>query len=254
MPPHIRCDGIPETGKFLPVESGMLGYGIRYSTQGIRNPASLTIESGIQIPLTRNPVNEMRNSQREIQERLGWPCMGWDDDRSPLEKREGCWSRNAFHNRPFPAFFFFNFWHGKVREKFVDITEKSALRLVKIAKFESDLLKINKDTAPQSREILQTFVSWGGWGGVGRAQTCPPSYKRLQIFATLRSYIFARLRRITFKFVSFTNIGALSSRADGFSLTSKVAKTVKRSVVPGLLFIVLVYCCFFCFIFSLIAD
>ena len=43
MPPHIRCDGIPETGKFLPVESGMLGYGIRYSTQGIRNPASLTI-------------------------------------------------------------------------------------------------------------------------------------------------------------------------------------------------------------------
>ena len=71
MPPHIRCDGILETGKFLPVESGILGYGIRYSTQGIRNPASLTIESGIQIPLTRNPVNEMRNSQREIQERLG---------------------------------------------------------------------------------------------------------------------------------------------------------------------------------------
>ena len=43
MPPHIRCDGILETGKFLPVESGILGCGIRYSTQGIRNPASLTI-------------------------------------------------------------------------------------------------------------------------------------------------------------------------------------------------------------------
>ena len=159
MPPHIRCDGILETGKFLPVESGILGYGIRYSTQGIRNPASLTIESGIQIPLTRNPVNEMRNSQREIQERLGWPCMGWDDDRSPLEKREGCWSRNAFHNRPFPAFFFFNFWHGKVRE--------NSSTSQKRAKFESDLLKINKDTAPQSREILQTFVSWGGGGWEG---------------------------------------------------------------------------------------
>ena len=36
--------------------------------------------------------------------------------------------------------------------------------------FESDLLKANEDTAPQSSEILQTFVWWG-------AQTCLPPYK-----------------------------------------------------------------------------
>ena len=32
------------------------------------------------------------------------------------------------------------------------------LKITKTAKFESDLLKTNEDTAPQSREILQTFV------------------------------------------------------------------------------------------------
>ena len=36
------------------------------------------------------------------------------------------------------------------------------LEASKPAKFESDLLKINEDSAPQSREILQTFVWWGG--------------------------------------------------------------------------------------------
>ena len=35
--------------------------------------------------------------------------------------------------------------------------------------------------------------------------------KRLEIFATLRSYIFARLRRITFKLDKFTNFKALFS-------------------------------------------
>ena len=35
---------------------------------------------------------------------------------------------------------------------------KECLKISKIAKFESDLLKTNDDTAPQSREILQTFV------------------------------------------------------------------------------------------------
>ena len=33
------------------------------------------------------------------------------------------------------------------------------LKFNKIAKFESDLLKTNEGTAPQSREILQTFVT-----------------------------------------------------------------------------------------------
>ena len=37
---------------------------------------------------------------------------------------------------------------------------KENLKIGKIAKFESDLLKTNEDTAPQSREILQTFVWW----------------------------------------------------------------------------------------------
>ena len=59
----------------------------------------------------------------------------------------------------------------------------------------------NKDTAPQSHEILQTFV---------RCCDPPPpppqQYKHLWIFAALLSHIFALLRRITFKFGSFTNI------------------------------------------------
>ena len=39
---------------------------------------------------------------------------------------------------------------------------KESLKTSKTAKFESDLLKTNKDTAPQSREILQPFVWWAG--------------------------------------------------------------------------------------------
>ena len=52
---------------------------------------------------------------------------------------------------------------------------------------------------------LAKSIYYGG----GRAQTCsspsPPStYKRLSILATLQSYIFARLRRITFSFGNVT--------------------------------------------------
>ena len=83
---------------------------------------------------------------------------------------------------------------------------KERLKITKIAKFESDLLKTNQDIAPQGREILQTFVCWGGGGGTS---LCPPPYKRLKIITTLHSYIFARLRRITFKPGSFTNFKAL---------------------------------------------
>ena len=49
---------------------------------------------------------------------------------------------------------------------------KERLKISKIAEFESDLLKTNKDIAPQSREILQTFV-WGG--GHNLAPPPPPS-------------------------------------------------------------------------------
>ena len=66
---------------------------------------------------------------------------------------------------------------------------KGRLKISKISKFESDLLKSYKDTAPQSREILQTFV----WGGGGPKLFATPPYKPLQIFAiNLRSHIFAR--------------------------------------------------------------
>ena len=37
---------------------------------------------------------------------------------------------------------------------------KERLKVSKIAKFEIEFFKTNKDIAPQSREILQTFV-WG---------------------------------------------------------------------------------------------
>ena len=52
---------------------------------------------------------------------------------------------------------------------------KERFKISKIAKFESDLLKTDEYIAPQSRQILQT----------------------------LTSYIFARLRRITFKIWQF---------------------------------------------------
>ena len=49
---------------------------------------------------------------------------------------------------------------------------KEGLKISKIVKFESDLLKTNEDVASQSREILQTFVWWG-------AQTCPKQNKNI---------------------------------------------------------------------------
>ena len=38
-----------------------------------------------------------------------------------------------------------------------------------------------------------------------------PPYKRLQNFATLRSYIFVSFQQITFKFGNFTNLKELFS-------------------------------------------
>jgi len=40
----------------------------------------------------------------------------------------------------------------------MDTAGKSALRMSKIAKFESDKLKTNEDIAPQSRKTLLTFT------------------------------------------------------------------------------------------------
>ena len=62
------------------------------------------------------------------------------------------------------------------------------------------------------------------------AQTCPPPNKRLYIFATFRSYNFARLRRSTFKLGNFTNFKALfpvvSKDFSNWSML-KVEKTVE---------------------------
>ena len=69
------------------------------------------------------------------------------------------WFHREVRNRPFHCFFQLLTWtsYGKT----VNTTENSDLKISKIAEFESDLLKTNKDIAPQSREILQTFVWWG---------------------------------------------------------------------------------------------
>ena len=50
---------------------------------------------------------------------------------------------------------------------------KECLKISKTAKVESDSLKTNEDTAPQSCEILQTFIWWGAGGGTN----LPPTYK-----------------------------------------------------------------------------
>ena len=56
---------------------------------------------------------------------------------------------------------------------------KERLTINKIAKFENDLLKINEDTAPQSREILQTYPETGS-SVKGIASVTHPLGKELQ--------------------------------------------------------------------------
>ena len=52
-----------------------------------------------------------------------------------------------------------------------------------LTKFKGDTFKENKDTAPQSREILQTFVWWGVW-------TFPLPYRRIVNFLEFSGNIF----------------------------------------------------------------
>ena len=64
------------------------------------------------------------------------------------------------HNRPFHSVFQLLKWTSS--GKSIHTTAgKERLKFSKSARFESDLLKTNEYTAPQSREILQTFVWWG---------------------------------------------------------------------------------------------
>ena len=62
---------------------------------------------------------------------------------------------------------------------------KESLQISKIAEFERDLLKINKDIAPQSHEIFKTFV-WGGGGtNFGGHRVCKQQSVTFRIFADL---------------------------------------------------------------------
>ena len=89
----------------------------------------------------------------------------------------------VFYNRPIHGFFQLLTWTRK--EKSVNSARESVFKSVKTTKFESNLLKTNKDVGPQSPKILQTFQS---------GDVC--------------LYIFARLRRITFKLGNWSNFKA----------------------------------------------
>ena len=74
---HVRESGFrkflllkPGIRKFLLLKSGNLGFGIRNTAQGIRNPTNdCNPESGIQVPMTTigNLVTGTRNPRRGIQ-------------------------------------------------------------------------------------------------------------------------------------------------------------------------------------------
>ena len=66
----VPCNGIriPESVKFLLVESGILGYGIWNTSKGIRDPTDKDW----------NQEPEIRNQRREIQNpRLPWLALTW---------------------------------------------------------------------------------------------------------------------------------------------------------------------------------
>ena len=78
------------------------------------------------------------------------------------------------------------------------------LKISKVDKFESDLLKTNENIATQSRDILQTFVWWeaSSFSTPPIPLPPPPPYEDLQTsakFATLRSCFFARFGRLSLK-------------------------------------------------------
>ena len=107
---------------------------------------------------------------------------------------------------------------GSIWRQSVDAAEHSALTLVNLPRFKSDLLKSNEEIAPQSREILQTFVWWGaGEGRVGHAN--------LQGIITWQKQ---KLKQISFKVGNFTDFKAFFSGGDdGFSLTVPCQKFKK---------------------------
>ena len=84
---------------------------------------------------------------------------------------------------------------------------KERLQINKIAKFKRALLTTEEVIVPLSLEILQTYVRWG--------HKLAPAIQTYKIFANSRSYISARLRRITFKLAhinSWKNRGIVSQK------------------------------------------
>ena len=76
------CKGIQilESREFLLVESGILGFGILNTAQGIRNPTVMRLESGVQVHLIKDHGTETSTwnpeSTARIQDCLGFPHMG----------------------------------------------------------------------------------------------------------------------------------------------------------------------------------
>ena len=77
-----QCKGIqiPESREFLIVESGILGFGILNTAQGIRNPTLIRLESGVQVQLIKNHGTETSTWNTEstgwIQDCIGFLYMG----------------------------------------------------------------------------------------------------------------------------------------------------------------------------------
>ena len=74
----VPCKGIRilESRKFLIVESGILGFGILNTAQGIRNSTLIRLESGVQVQLIKNHGTETSTWNPES---TGWiiDCLGF---------------------------------------------------------------------------------------------------------------------------------------------------------------------------------
>ena len=71
---------------------------------------------------------------------------------------------------------------------------KECLKIDKIAKFESDLLKNSEEIAPYFHEISQTFV-WGGGG----AQNLPPNIQTMENFRNFAELFLGSLKMYHFQ-------------------------------------------------------
>ena len=115
---------------------------------------------------------------------------------------------------------------GKIRPHH----SKERLKISKISKFLSDLLKAYKDTAPQIREILQTFVWWGH-------NLAPhPHHKNVCKFSHLTHFTDVCMvgaqscphPTIQTSVKSFQHCGAISSQSQDVSATNLASLLILR--------------------------